>query len=70
MTELSFSSDTKHRKQFFTGMSFSHPAKMVLPLQLWLIENYLDGLQGDFIKVRGQELHVTRKVSWKSVPVK
>ncbi len=39
-TELTFKSDTKHRKQFFTGVSFSHPAKMVLPLQLWLIENY------------------------------
>ncbi len=38
--ELKFTSDTKHRKQWFTGLSFSHPAKMALPLQLWLIENY------------------------------
>ena len=38
--ELKFSIDTKHRKQWFTGISFSHPAKMSLPLQLWLIENY------------------------------
>ncbi len=37
---LTFRSDTKHRKQFFTGVSFSHPAKMLLPLELWLIENY------------------------------
>lgn len=40
MTELKFSVDTKHRKQWFTGISFSHPAKMSLPLQIWLIENY------------------------------
>ena len=38
--ELKFSVDTKHRKGWFTGISFSHPAKMSLPLQLWLIENY------------------------------
>jgi len=38
--ELTFRSDTKHRKQYFTGMSFSHPAKLVLPLQLWLIDKY------------------------------
>ncbi len=23
--ELKFNSDTKHRKQWFTGLSFSHP---------------------------------------------
>lgn len=40
MSEIAFKSDTKHRKQWFTGMSFSHPAKMMLPLQLWLIENF------------------------------
>ena len=40
MTELRFSSDTKHRRGFFTGVSFSHPAKMMLPLQLWLYENF------------------------------
>lgn len=38
--ELKFNSDTRHRKQWFTGISFSHPAKMILPLQLWIIENY------------------------------
>ena len=38
--ELKFAVDTKHRKGWFTGMSFSHPAKMSLPLQLWIIENY------------------------------
>ena len=38
--DLKFSSDTKHRKGWFTGISFSHPAKMALPLQLWIIENY------------------------------
>ncbi len=40
MSELAFKPDTRHRKQFFTGVSFSHPAKMMLPLELWLIENY------------------------------
>jgi len=38
--ELVFGVDTKHRKEWFTGISFSHPAKMSLPLQLWIIENY------------------------------
>lgn len=38
--EIKFRVDTKHRKQWFTGISFSHPAKMSLPLQLWIIENY------------------------------
>ena len=38
--ELRFSQDTKHRKEWFTGISFSHPAKLSLPLQLWIIENY------------------------------
>ncbi len=38
--ELKFKVDTKHRKDWFTGVSFSHPAKMALPLQLWIIENY------------------------------
>ena len=38
--ELKFKADTKQRKEWFTGVSFSHPAKMSLPLQLWIIENY------------------------------
>ena len=37
---LKFKTDTRHRKQWFTGVSFSHPAKLSLPLQLWIIENY------------------------------
>ena len=40
---LRFKTDTKHRKDWFTGISFSHPAKMSLPLQLWIIENYTKG---------------------------
>jgi len=38
--ELILKSDTKQRKQWFTDESFSHPAKMSLPLQQWIIENY------------------------------
>jgi len=38
--ELEFKVDTKERKQYFTAESFAHPAKMSLPLQLWLIEKY------------------------------
>jgi DNA modification methylase len=38
--EITFKSDTKHRKQFLTANHFAHPAKLVLPLQRWLIENY------------------------------
>ena len=40
--KLKFKVDTKHRKDWFTGVSFSHPAKMSLPLQLWIIENYTE----------------------------
>jgi len=40
MSIITFNSDTKHRKSWFTGLSFSHPAKMMLPLQLWIIDNY------------------------------
>lgn len=38
--ELKFKVDTKLRKQWFTDISFSHPAKMSLPLQLWIISKY------------------------------
>ncbi len=38
--ELFFRMDTKHRKDYFTGISWSHPAKMSLPLQIWLIDNF------------------------------
>lgn len=37
---LKFSSDTSQRKRWFTPESFAHPAKMVLPLQIYLIEHY------------------------------
>ncbi len=38
--EICFPQDTKERKQWFTGMSFSHPAKMHLSLQIYLLEHY------------------------------
>lgn len=38
--EVEFKVDTKERKQWFTAESFAHPAKMSLPLELWLIEKY------------------------------
>ena len=38
--ELTFRSDARQRKQWMTGISFSHPAKMILPLLLWLYDNY------------------------------
>lgn len=40
VNEIEFSSDTAHRKQWFRGCSFSHPAKMHLSLQFYLIEHY------------------------------
>ena len=40
MSEIKFAVDTKQRKEYFTPESFAHPAKMSLPLQLWIIENY------------------------------
>ena len=45
--ELVLRSDTRQRKQRFTSKSFAHPAKMVLPLQFWLIEHY--SKPGDWI---------------------
>lgn len=38
--EIIFKADKKHRDKYFTATHFEHPAKMVLPLQRWLIENY------------------------------
>ncbi len=38
--ELNFRNDTRSRKYRFIAKSFSHPAKLVLPLQIWLIEKY------------------------------
>jgi len=38
--EIVFGSDTADRKRFFRAASFAHPAKMILPLQIYLIENY------------------------------
>ena len=38
--ELKLKSDTRRRKQFFTGASFSHPAKLALGLQEWLFETF------------------------------
>ena len=38
--ELKLKSDVKRRKQFFTGVSFSHPAKMAMGLQEFLFDRY------------------------------
>ena len=40
VNQIEFTSDTAHRKQWFRGLSFSHPAKMHLSLQIYLIEHY------------------------------
>ena len=40
MSELRFGSNTRLRKWRFISDSFRHPAKLVLPLQIWLIERY------------------------------
>lgn len=40
MNIIKFNSDTKYRKQWFAGIHFSHPAKMHLSLQMWLIDNF------------------------------
>lgn len=37
---ICFQQDTKERKRFFKAASFAHPAKMVLGLQIYLIEHY------------------------------
>lgn len=37
---ITFKSDTKERKGLFEAASFAHPAKMVLGLQIYLIEHY------------------------------
>lgn len=38
--EIVFKQDTAERKKLFTSGSFSHPAKMVLGLQIYLVEHY------------------------------
>ncbi len=38
--EITFRSDKKHRDKYLTPGHFAHPAKMILPLQRWLIEKY------------------------------
>lgn len=38
--EICFAQDTVERKKFFKFISFSHPAKMILGLQIYLIEHY------------------------------
>ena len=38
--EITFKSDTSYRKDFFVPESFSHPAKMVAPLLLWIVNKY------------------------------
>lgn len=38
--EITFRSDTAHRKHRFDARHFAHPAKMHLSLCLWLIHNY------------------------------
>jgi DNA modification methylase len=40
MAQITFNSDTKQRKLLFTGLSFAHPAKMVAPLLLWIVDRY------------------------------
>ena len=37
---ITFKPDTAERKRFFKAASFSHPAKMILGLQIYLIEHY------------------------------
>lgn len=38
--EITFKSDTTYRKGFFVAESFAHPAKMMAPLLLWIVEKY------------------------------
>jgi len=45
--EIVFPQDTAHRKSWFKAASFSHPAKMNLGLQIYLIEHYTKA--GDWI---------------------
>jgi len=40
MSEIVFKADKKHRDKIFTADHFAHPAKMVLPLQRWIIDRY------------------------------
>lgn len=38
--EIVFKADKKHRDMVFTSNHFAHPAKMMLPLQRWIIDRY------------------------------
>lgn len=40
VNRIEFAQDTEERRKWFRAASFSHPAKMVLGLQIYLIEHY------------------------------
>lgn len=40
VNQIEFAQDTEERRKWFRAASFSHPAKMVLGLQIYLIEHY------------------------------
>lgn len=42
LPEICFAQDTSERRQWFEAASFSHPAKMILGLQIYLIEHYTE----------------------------
>lgn len=39
---VTFKSDTSYRKGLFVPESFAHPAKMIAPLLLWIVERYTE----------------------------
>lgn len=38
--EVTFKPDKNHRDLFFTEAHFAHPAKMLVPLLLWIVVSY------------------------------
>jgi len=61
--ELRFSSDTKHRKRFFTSKHFAHPAKMVSQLLIWLVENYTKG--SGYLTITPEMMdNMDREIEW------
>ena len=51
--EITFKSDTSFRKGFFVPESFAHPAKMMAPLLLWIVDRYTEPGQTIFDPMAG-----------------
>jgi hypothetical protein len=60
---LEFKSDKKLRDKWFVPEHFSHPAKMMLPLLTWIVENYTKG-SADLIITPELLYDMDKEIDW------